>query len=310
MSIAKPRLTIAHFAPRYWPHWLGAALLWLTVQLLPFVVLLWLGRAIGWLLPVVARERVAIARRNLELCFPDQNPDEREAWLRDHYANTGIALFETGMAWWWPEWRLRRVMQTQGLEHLQAAEAAGRGIIFLSFHFLTLEVGAAIFTLDHPGVGFYRPNKNPVIEWLQFHGRTRGRASLIAKNDIREAVRAVKGGGRLWYAPDQDYGRRSSIFVPFFAVADCPTVTATSALVKLSGALLVPFVQRRLPGSQGYVLELLPALQDFPSGDAASDARRINALLEEQILRQPSHYMWLHRRFKTRPDPQSPSYYQ
>lgn len=309
MSISKPKLTIAHFHPRYWPHWLGTALLWLMVQLLPFIALIALGRVIGLLLPLLAPSRARIARRNLELCFPEQSAAERQRWLNDHYANTGIAIFETGMAWWWPAWRLRRVMTIDGLENLQRAEAEGKGVILLAFHFLTLEVGAAIFTLDHPGVGFYRPNKNPVMEWLQYHGRTRGRATLIAKNDIREAVKSIKSGARLWYAPDQDYGRRSSVFVPFFAVQDCPTVTATSALARLSGAALVPFIQRRLDGSKGYVLELLPALTDFPSGDHLADARRINGLLEEQILRQPSHYMWLHRRFKTRPDEQASSYY-
>ena len=310
MSITTPQLTAAHFAPRYWPHWLGAALLWLCVQLLPFRLLLMLGRLVGRMLPLLAAKRAAIARRNLELCFPQQSTRERQQWLREHYANTGIALFETGIAWWWPAWRLRRIVSINGLEHLHAAQQDGQGVILLAFHFLTLEIGAAIFTLDHPGVGFYRPNKNPVLEWLQFHGRTRGQATLIAKNDIREAVRSIKGGARLWYAPDQDYGRRSSIFVPFFAVPDCPTVTATSALARLSGAAIVPFIQQRRADNRGYIVELHPALSAFPGANAEEDARRINALLEREILRQPTHYMWLHRRFKTRPQQEQASYYQ
>ena len=310
MSITTPRLSAAHFSPRYWPHWLGAAFLWLCVQLLPFRLLLALGRLLGRALPLIVPKRAAIARRNLELCFPEQAESERQQWLREHYANTGIALFETGIAWWWPQWRLRRIMSIHGLEHLQGSHQEGKGVILLAVHFLTLEVGAAIFTIDHPGVGFYRPNKNPVLEWLQFRGRTRGQATLIAKNDIREAVRSIKGGARLWYAPDQDYGRRSSTFVPFFAVPDCPTVTATTALARLSGAAIVPFIQRRLEGGRGYILELQPALVNFPGANVDEDAIRINQLLEKEILRQPAHYMWLHRRFKTRPQAEQASYYQ
>jgi len=309
VTIEAPRLSLRHFSPRHWPLWFGAALLWLTVQLLPFALLLGLGRVLGALLPLLAPSRVRVARRNLELCFPEQSETERRHWLKRNFANTGIAVFETAIAWWWPAWRLKRIVRLEGLDHLAAAEAQSDGIILLAFHFLTLEIGAAAFTLSHPGVGFYKPNKNPVMEWLQFHGRTRGQAQLIAKNDIREAVRCLKKGARLWYAPDQDYGRRSSTFVPFFAVQDCPTVTSTSSLAKLSRAAIVPFIQTRLPGCQGYLLQLRPALPGIPGPDADSDARAINQVLEQEVLRQPDQYMWLHRRFKTRPDKEAPSYY-
>jgi KDO2-lipid IV(A) lauroyltransferase len=173
-----------------------------------------------------------------------------------------------------------------------------------------LEIGGRIYGMDHTGTGFYRPNKNPVIEYFQYHGRSRGQNTLIEKRDIKSAIKCLRNGGRLWYAPDQDYGRRSSIFVPFFAVQDAPTVPATSNLAKLGKAKVLVFVQTRLPKDKGYRLSIRPALENFPTKDITEDTARINKIIEQEILKQPEEYMWLHRRFKTRPDPDQPSYYQ
>src|SRR3546814_5098829 len=111
--------------PRFWLLWLGLGLLWLVIQL-PYRALLLLGGGLGALMYRVARSRRHIARRNLQLCFPEMNEKERERLLRENFASTGIAFFEMAMSWWWPKARLQRLAKIEGLEHLQQAQAEGQ----------------------------------------------------------------------------------------------------------------------------------------------------------------------------------------
>ena len=97
------------------------------------------------------------------------------------------------------------------------------------------------------------------------------------------------------------------MFVPFFGIP-ASTLAATSRIAKISGAPVVPFFQMRLPGNQGYLVMLCPALADFPGNDPEVDTARINRLLEAVIREMPEQYLWLHRRFKTRPAGESSPY--
>lgn len=288
--------------PRYWLLWLGLGLLWLVVRL-PYRVLLGLGRLLGRGMYLFMVERRRIAEINLQLCFPQWSGERRRQVLRDNFESNGIALFEMAMAWWWPKQRLARLAHIEGLEHLQQAAAKGQGVVLVSLHFTTLELGAALLgqrvTID----GMYREHRNPVFDLVQRRGRERHNADAkaIEREDVRAMFKSLRSGRAIWYAPDQDYGRKASVFVPFFGVP-AATVTATSTFARLGKAQVVPFTQTRLPDARGYRLTVHPPLEDFPGGDDVADALRINQWAEQAIAQQPEQYMWVHRRFKTRPE--------
>lgn len=305
----RPRFRARFLHPRFWLLWLGLGLLWLLVQL-PYVCLLRLGRGLGALMFHLAGSRRRIARRNLELCFPELSEARREQLLRENFASTGIAFFEMAMSWWWPRQRLARLARIEGLEHLQRAQAEGRGVILMAFHFTTLEIGAALLGQRQTIDGMYREHSNPVFDYVQRRGRERHNAdaTAIERDDIRAMLRVLRAGRAIWYAPDQDYGRKQSLFAPLFGIP-AATVTATTKFARLGKARVVPFSQSRLADGSGYRLVIHPPLEDFPGESEEADCRRINQLVEQAIRQQPEQYLWAHRRFKTRPDGE-PSLYR
>ena len=288
--------------PRFWLLWLGLGLLWLLVQL-PYPWLLCLGRLLGRLVYAVAGSRRKIARRNLELCFPELSQEQRERLLKENFASTGIAFFEMAMSWWWPQARLQRLAHVEGLEHLQRAQAAGQGVILMALHFTTLEIGAALLGQRHTIDGMYREHKNPLFDFIQRRGRERHNrdATAIEREDVRAMLKVLRAGRAIWYAPDQDYGRKQSLFVPLFGI-QAATVTATTKFARLGRALVVPFTQERLADGSGYRLVIHPPLENFPGENEEADCRRINQWVEEAVGALPEQYLWAHRRFKTRPE--------
>lgn len=305
----RPRFRGSFLHPRFWPLWLGLGLLWVVVQL-PYRLLLVLGICLGELMYRFARSRRHIARRNLQLCFPELNEKERERLLRKNFASTGIAFFEMAMSWWWPTARLQRLARIEGLEHLQQAQAEGQGVILMALHFTTLEIGAALLSQRHTIDGMYREHKNPVFDFVQRRGRERHNldATAIEREDVRSMLKVLRAGRAIWYAPDQDYGRKQSLFVPWFGI-DAATVTATTKFARLGRARVVPYTQERLPGGAGYKLVIHPPLEDFPGESEEADCRRINDWVEDAVRQRPEQYLWAHRRFKTRPEGE-PSLYR
>ena len=304
---ARPRLTPRLFGPRYWLTWLWLGLAWLLVLLLPYRAQLWLGAGLGRLLAWLIPRRRRIAARNLELCFPELDPAQRATLLQQHYRNLGIGVFETGIAWWWPDRRFQRLLRFEGLEHLQ--NLGDRGALLLSPHLTSLEIGCSAISLKLCLDGMYRPNNNPVLDYVQRQGRERrvqtGRAR--PRDDLRGILKALRQGRILWYAPDQDYGPRRSIFAPLFGHA-AATVTATARLAAKTGAAVLLYTYFRRADGRGYHIRVYPPLAAFPSGDDLTDATRINRLVEHCIRQCPAQYLWVHRRFKTRPPGQASLY--
>ena len=295
--------------PRYWLLWLGIIFLWTTTQILPYRWQMALGKGLGHLLMLFVPKRRKIARRNLELCFPDMSEAEREELLTKNIESTGMALFELAIGWWWSDKRLEKIMTFKGREHVQKANAEGKGTLLFAMHSLTLEIGVRLYGLREPGMGVYRPHDNPVLEYLQVRGRSRSSKGMISKFKIKDAIRAMRAGENMWYTSDQDYGRDGAVFVPFFAVKEAATITGGSTMVRLSKAVVLPFLCLRNPDGSGYTMEIQPPLENFPSGDDRADAIRTNKIIEKNIMRAPEQYMWLHRRFKTRPVDGDPSLY-
>jgi KDO2-lipid IV(A) lauroyltransferase len=270
---------------------------------LPWPLQRMLGRAIGALLRLLLPGRRRVAERNLELCFPELGATEREALLREHFAALGTSLFEFGRAWWGSVAPMRRGLVVEGLEHIEAARAAGRGVIVVSGHFTTLEICGRLMCDHVPLAGMYRPHAEPAMEWAVRRGRARYAAAMFPKQDVRGTVRHLRQGGLLWYAPDQDPSRGDAVYVPFFG-RPAHSLTSTHTLARLSGAAVVLFQHVRRPDG-GYTLGLRP-LPDFPGTDPAADTARVIAGIEEMVRAAPAQYLWIHRRFKRQPDGRSP----
>ena len=293
--------------PKYWLTWLGFGV-WYLLSLLPARVQFFLGRQLGSLFRHIAKRRVAIARRNLALCFPDMSERRREQHVRGILASLGIAFFEFGIAWFWSRRRLDQLYTHEGLEHLEQAQKDGVGVILLAFHFSNIDLGGKLIGRRFSVDGTYRPHNNAVYDLLQTAGRERYtmKGTAIPRGDVRAMVKALRNGRIVWYAPDQDYGPKHSIFVPFFGV-EAATITATSQLARLGKARVIPYTQTRLASGK-YHIAVSPPLENFPSGDEQADTLRINQECERQVLANMDQYLWVHRRFKTRPEGEASVY--
>lgn len=294
------------FALRNWSGWLLVAVLWMLGKF-PVRVGLWCTRPIGALLYRFMARRVAVARQNIERCFPQLSEDEVEGLLRASFRSLARTVFETAWCWGMSRRRFRPMSRIEGLEHLLDAEELGRGVLLVTAHMTCMEIGGRVSCEAAPVTGVYRPLKNEVIEWYQNRGRLRYAQAMVSKREMRSAIRYLRGGGILWYAPDQDFGPHQSVFVPFFGIQTA-TLEATHKLVSLTGCAVVPMFPEFDSSGKNYLLRIRPALTDFPSGDVQVDLGRLNAEMETHIRRVPEQYWWIHRRFKTRPEGEDPFY--
>ncbi|HLU06158.1 MAG TPA: LpxL/LpxP family Kdo(2)-lipid IV(A) lauroyl/palmitoleoyl acyltransferase [Woeseiaceae bacterium] len=299
MSERKP---LSHFrAPRYWPTWLGLGLLRLTC-LLPYRLQLGIGKLLGRIAHRFARERRAISRRNIELCFPELSPAERDALALAHFESLGMSIIELGLGRWASDEKLLAMTRIEGAEHIRNATDRGVGVILLSAHFTTLEISGRVLSLNSPPFdAVYRKNRSEFMTEILRTNRERSARGTIEKNDIKSMVRSLREGTPVWYAPDQSYNRKQSALLPFFGVPSM-TNTATGTLARLGRAVVVPFFPRRLPKG-GYVLSILPPVEGIPSEDPIEDTKKYLKILEDQVRLCPEQYYWVHRKFKNRPEP-------
>ncbi|WP_028766089.1 LpxL/LpxP family Kdo(2)-lipid IV(A) lauroyl/palmitoleoyl acyltransferase [Shewanella fidelis] len=307
--VEKAQFSSHLYHPKYWLLWLGVGFMRLT-QMLPLAIQMKLGSGLGRLAMKLVGSRVKTARRNLELCFPDMPEAEIQQLLKQNFEETGKAVFDTANAWWWSDEKIQKHMTIKGKEHVEQTLANGQGVILFAVHCLPLEMGARIFGQFQPGVGVYRPHNNPLMEYLQVKGRLRSNKALVPKRDLRQMVRSLREPNVIWYTADQDFGRSSAIFIPFFNVPDAATITGATTLAKLGKAKVLPFFVERNSDDTGYNIEIQPALENFPGENEVEDAKRGNKIIEQTISRNMSQYMWLHRRFKTRPNKEDASLYR
>ncbi len=306
MSDKRKPLT-SYWQPRHWPWWFGLALL-RALCALPNRVAIGTGRRIGRFAHAIAGSRRAVVRRNIELCFPDLDADERDALARMHFEARGMSLVEMGWGRWASDRRLGAITELKGIEHLKAATDAGQGVILLSAHFTTLEISGRMLALNSPPFdAVYRKNRSDFITEIQRSGREVSADDTIEKRDIKKMVRSLRSGRPVWYAPDQSYDRKGAEVIEFFGVPSMHT-TATSTLARLGKAVTLPYFPRRLPNGR-YEIEIQPPLEDFPSDDLAADTRRYVEVLEAHIRKCPEQYFWIHKKFKNLPDGY-PDYYR
>lgn len=304
-----PPFQLHYLHPKYWLLWLGFAVFRL-ILLLPYPVLQKIGKLLSWLFTQFkfGKKRIAIIEKNLLLAFPSMSQSERYKIIQENIQSVGMAIIETGMAWFWSDKRIKKWSSISGLENLKNYQ--DKGIILIGVHFLTLELGGRILGIEHPGIGVYRPNNNPLLDWIQLKGRLRSNKHMLQRNDLRGMIKALKNGETVWYAPDHDYGRNNAVFVPFFAVKEAATTTGSYYLTKASPeSVIIPFAPLRKKDGSGYHVEVSVPIQLSSNTDKEIIASEINRAIEQEINKGISQYMWLHRRFKTRPHPTDKSLY-
>ncbi len=307
--VEKAQFSSKFYHPKYWLIWIGVAFMRLT-QLLPLSVQMKLGKGVGRLAKRFAGRRVKIAQRNIELCFPELTAQEQAKLLTRNFEETGKAIFDVANAWWWSDEKIQQHMTIKGREFVEDTIGNGQGVILFAVHCLPLEMGARIFGQFQPGVGVYRPHNNPLMEYLQVSGRLRSNKALVPKRDLRQMVRSLRNPDVIWYTADQDFGRSSAVFIPLFGVPEAATITGATTLAKLGKAKVLPFFVERNADDKGYTIEIQPPLDNFPGENEVEDAIRGNQIIESIINRNRAQYMWLHRRFKTRPNKSDPSLYK
>ncbi|WMY96606.1 MAG: LpxL/LpxP family Kdo(2)-lipid IV(A) lauroyl/palmitoleoyl acyltransferase (plasmid) [Arsenophonus sp.] len=293
--------------PRYWLTWVGLIVLFFLVQL-PYPILIKVGFTIGKLSKFFLKRREKITRRNIELCFPFMPLEKKKKLVQDTFSSVGMALVETGIAWFWSDNRIKKIFSVKGISNLQKAISENRGVMLIGVHFMSLELGGRITGLCQPIMAIYRPHNNSVIEWVQTKCRMRSNKAMIKKKYLRIMIKELKNGEIVWFAPDQDYGPNGSVFAPFFGVKQAATTNGTFVVAKLAQPVILTIVLIRNRKNDGYHLIIGSSLTDYPKKNKIEAATYMNKILEKEILRAPEQYLWLHRRFKTRPENENSFY--
>jgi len=283
------------YGPRYWPTWLGLGVVRLATWL-PHGVMLAAGRALGAFARRLPLPYVATARTNIALCLPELDDKAREQLLRRHFAALGMGLMESALTWWASDARLEQCSDVVGLEHLEAALAKGHGVILLTAHFTTLQIGARILSVRRPISALYRPTKNELIARVSGGSFSRNSRQAIRHDDVRAMIGALRRNEAVWYAADQSYRNKGAVMLPFFGVR-APTNVFTPRLAALTGATVLYYATERLPSGR-WRATIEPAFAHWPSDDPAADTLAYHARIEAQVRRMPEQYWWIHRRFK------------
>lgn len=291
---------MAFLTPRFWPSWLGLAVLRLTL-ICPRKWVDTLGAQLGKLYFKLNKKRRKIMMINLRMAFPEKSDAEREMLARRHFVVAIQTLLDSAILWWGSDKRLQKYIHVDGIENYQHAIDHNKNVILLTGHFIGLEFGGTMVSKHFPHIGLIKPLRNPLINWYVAKGRTRYDALLYLRSDgMRPVIKAIKSGHGFYYLPDEDHGIDKSVFVDFFATK-AAMIKGVAKLVRLCDAVALPAYVRRIDGKQGYQLVIKPALKDFPCGDEQQDAQRVATSLEENIREYPEQYMWTYRLFNTRP---------
>jgi KDO2-lipid IV(A) lauroyltransferase len=281
------------------------------IVLLPFRIIVTIGQAMGLLLYRISSSRLQVARKNIKLCFPALSATEQSNLVKQHFISLGMGFFEVGMARWKSNQSLKKIIEIKGIEHLIRAVKKNRGVILMSAHFTMLEISALIGRNEivqedlPPMVGMFRLGKNSIINQFFRNTRLRSTESLVTKFEVKDLIRALKDKKLVWYASDQSFTGKNAISVNFFK-HPAMTNPGIIRIAKITGSPVLPYFPSRLANGKGYVLEVLPEIESFPSEDTNNDMKKIHALLEQHILQNPEQYYWIHRRFKTVADDKNP----
>ena len=291
----------SYLAPRYWPLWFAFGILRL-VTFLPVPTLQKMGSALGIFIYRIVPSRRRAARINLKQAYPEYSDKKIDELNKKSFRSLGISVFETGISWFTKSEALQKICTIEGKEHLDRAMAKNKGVLLLTGHFTTLEMGGHLIgTYVDKYNAVFKKAHDPLFNALMVHYRSKMGENLIETRNVRGIIKGLKNGHATWFGPDQDFADQDVVFTPFLG-GIASTLTATAKLAKMTGAAIVPFYPVRLEGGKGYKLIVLPALENFPSGGIEADSARVNKTIESMVYDCPEQYLWSHKRFKTQAD--------
>jgi KDO2-lipid IV(A) lauroyltransferase len=276
-----------------------------VVRRLPRRATLALGRALGRMYGDLDRRHVAIAATNLRHAFPHWDERRTLRTARGVYAHFGSVLLD--ILWLrsrTPD-QIRSLIEVRGAEHAERVLAAGKGALWVTGHLGNWElhgVGHGLFFGPIHVVA--RPLDNPGLDRRLCEVRTMAGNTVIYKQRaLAQILRTLRDGGGIAILIDQNIQAGDGIFVDFFG-RKAATTTVAAALAVKTGCALVPCRTELLPDGR-YRLTYAPAVEWTPSGDRQADiarlTQRLTTQLEEWVRETPEQWLWLHRRWKTRP---------
>ena len=291
-------LNIKFIHPKFFPTWILILLMRIGV-FIPFSTQVIIGRTIGKAIyPFMSKLR-STAYSNISHCFPEKKQSQVNALVKSHFEAIGISLFETANAYYASDKKIIKLLTTKNEHFFKDALKQEGGIILLCAHFMPLMLGSRALLINNTIANIYRPQNNKLFDQAMVKGFKKYGAVMIKSTDTRSIVKAINNSLPIWYAPDQDLGKNNSVFAPLFGIQTA-TASATARLAKNNKTRVIPYSFIRT--SKGYEMSFEKPLLDFPSGDSIIDATTTNKILEKQIKKTPEQYLWIHRRFKTRPE--------
>ena len=266
---------------------------------IPFNFQVLIGKTIGKLLyPFMHRLR-STAYSNISHCFPDKKQNQVNLLVKRHFEAIGVSFFETANAYYGSDKKIRKLLTITNENFFQDALKEEGGIILLCSHFMPLMLGSRALLINHTIANIYRPQNNKLFDRIMVKGYKKNGAVMIKSTDTRSIIKAINNSLPIWYAPDQDLGKNNSVFAPFFGIQTA-TASATARLAKNNNTRVIPYSFIRT--KKGYTMSFEKPIANYPSNDPIQDATIVNQILEKQIIKSPEQYLWIHRRFKTRPN--------
>ena len=286
------KITLLH--PKYLFTWLSFGILFM-LSFLPLNLQLNIGKLLGVFLHLVSPNRRKIAETNLKLCFPEKSNEEIRDLVLNNFKNIGIGTFEIALAWWSSDRKIRNLNITfKNKELFEKAEREGKGMLVLARHSTHIELDARLLCLDLNFGGMFKEQTNQVFNYLMIRSRNKYAQPVFTNHEGRIAINSVRDDVKLIYASDQDYGKEVSEFIPFYKIK-AATVSLPAHLSKSGIKVALVDIRRK---KNGYVLE---AFELPPCDNEYKFLLQMNQYYEKIISKAPEQFLWMHRRFKTRP---------
>jgi KDO2-lipid IV(A) lauroyltransferase len=299
-------LKLEYLKPKYWGVWLFVGFLFIS-QLCPFKIQWQISRGLAWLTYNLAKGRRHVVQVNVDICFPELTPKEKTALVKEIFHENMHGYLDSATSWFGNYKRFKPTLEVRGKEYLDLYLDNGQGVVLAGAHFSILDLAGALTSLITEMNVTYRPLDNKLMNAIMMRGRYRFVTHAYHKKDVKGFIDCLKRGEALWYAPDQDYGRKHAVFAPLFG-RQASTISGLTFLSQEGNARIVPYSYHRKQHTQEYTLEFYPALPE--TNNEEQDAQAYNLWLESTIRRYPAQYLWLHKRFKTQLNPDDPNPYK